>query len=532
MLKKLLAALKQQRPDLKGEIEALEAKGDAVTEDEVLSLQAAAMKKQDDGGDAKKLEGLMQQLVAAATTASTAEAQKLVAQATKQFDDSKRLLACATDLVTELNGSQLPDLAKARIRKQFEGKIFELKDLQAAIKEEKEYADKLTGSGTPAGAGGLRANVSEGEPERLQAAFDKLLGVEVAEKYKEVEAFTSLKAAYVRLTGDPGFTGHPTREGLKLGEAFMNMLRLPAAYASNSFSFVLGNAMYRRLIKEYRAVNYSEEAIISFIRNAENFKTLEIIQVGYFSDIADVNPETGDYVEVTMPTDVEATYAINQKGNILTITRKVLVNDDLKSVIQLVSKLGRAARRTHAKRAWNKLISNATYKGDSVALFHGSHGNLGSVALTLDSTGITTLTNRLKAMYAQTEMTSGEGLALLPKYLAVPRDALETAQGLNSPWPGAATPNPHAGRFGANHERIITHPLFTDTNDWYLIADGNEVELLEAAYLNGQREPEMFVADNPTVGQMFVADKVQYKIRHEYEFEISDYRGFDKTVAA
>jgi hypothetical protein len=114
----------------------------------------------------------------------------------------------------------------------------------------------------------------------------------------------------------------------------------------------------------------------------------------------------------------------------------------------------------------------------------------------------------------------------------VPRDVLETAKTLNSPWPGAATPNPHAYKFGQNHERIVTNPLFTDTNDWYLIADGNEVELLEAAYLNNQREPELFVADNPVVGQMFVADKLQYKMRHEYEFEIADFRGFDKTVAA
>jgi hypothetical protein len=233
-----------------------------------------------------------------------------------------------------------------------------------------------------------------------------------------------------------------------------------------------------------------------------------------------------------MPTDIEATYAVNQKGNILTITRKVLLNDDLKTVVQLVSKLGRAARRTHAKRAWNKLISNANYLGDSTALFHSNHGNLGSVALTLDATGVATLTNRLAAMYAQTELSSGEGLALEPMWLAVPRTALETAKGLNSPFLTGVTANPHAGRFGANHEKIICHPLFTDTNDWYLIASGNDVELLEAAYINGKREPEFFVADNPTVGQMFVADKIQYKLRHEYEFEIADYRGFDKTVAA
>jgi hypothetical protein len=368
------------------------------------------------------------------------------------------------------------------------------------------------------------------ESEKLQAALDKLMGADVDEKFRGIPPFRSLRGAYVALTGDSELRGIPSEAGLKLGEAFMQMMHLPAAYSTSTFSFVLGNSMYRRLLKEYKAVNYQEEALISYYRNAENFKNMEIIQVGYFGDVPDVNPETADYAEITMPTDVEATYAINQKGWILTVTRRVIMNDDLKTVVQLIAKMGRAHRRTHARRAWNKIINNDTFGGDGTPLFDASHGNLGAVALTNDATGIGTLTNRLLAMYAQAEQDSGEGLALEPKYIWVPRGVLEIAKALNSPWPIAGTVNPHAGRFGTNHERIICNPLFTDPNDWGLIADGNEVELLEAAYINGQREPEFFVANNPAAGQMFVADKIQYKSRHEYEFEIADYRGFDKSV--
>ncbi len=367
------------------------------------------------------------------------------------------------------------------------------------------------------------------ESEKLQAALDKLLGADVEDKFKDVPAFRSLRGAYVALTGDTEIRGIPSREGLKLGEAFMQMMRLPAAYSTSSFTYVLGNSMYRRLLKEYRAVDYREDAIISFNRNVDNFKTIEIVQVGYFGDLADVDPETADYTEISMPTDIEASYTINQKGNILTVTRRAMMNDDLKSVIQLVSKLGRAARRTHAKRAWNKIINNATFDGDSTALFHADHGNLGATTLTNDATGIATLTAALQDMYAQTEQDSGEGLALEGYWLWCPRELLEIAKALNSVWIVTAN-NPHAKRFGENHERIICHPLFTDANDWGLVASGSEVELLEAGYINGRREPEFFVADNPAVGQMFVADKIQYKIRHEYDMEICDYRGFWKAV--
>ena len=533
MLKKLLAALKEKRPDLKDQIEVLEAKGDALTEDEVMVLVASAVvKKQEDDPKGEKIKEEVTNLIASLRDVTTNQAKETLEKAQKLFEDTQRLHACANLLITEIGESGLPDILKARVRKQFEGRVFEEADLKAAIKEEKELADKLTGSGAPNGVGGLRMEVGPGEPEKLQAALDKLFSVDVDDKFKDVAPFNSLRAAYTRLTGDTEMRGIPTREGMKLGEAFMSMMRLPAAYSSTTFSFVLGNSMYRRLIKEYKSVGYMEEALISYYRNAENFKTLEIIQVGYLGDVPDVTPETVDYQELTLPTDIEATYVINQKGWILTVTRRVILNDDLKTVVQLVSKMGRAHRRTHARRAWAKIISNADFKGDSTALFHGDHGNLGATALTNDATGVATLTARLQAMYAQAEQDSGEGLALEPKYLWVPRALLEIAKGLNSVWPLVAGGNPHAGRFGAGHERIICNPLFVDTTDWGMIADGGEVELLEAAYLNGRREPEFFVADNPATGQMFVADKIQYKSRHEYEFEIADFRGFDKSVVA
>ena len=63
-------------------------------------------------------------------------------------------------------------------------------------------------------------------------------------------------------------------------------------------------------------------------------------------------------------------------------------------------------------------------------------------------------------------------------------------------------------------------------------ASPDDVELLEAAYMNGRREPEFFLADNPTVGQMFVGGRIQYRINHDYEAECTDYRNAYKAVVA
>lgn len=512
MFEKLLAALKAQRPDLYATIEAKVTNG-TVTEDEVIALMASGMTQAD-----------QTKLIEAPKAAATKPDDRV-----EQMLNESRLIAAGIILKDELKESGLPEISQAKLKKQFEGQAFEVETLRAAIKDEKEYLDKITGSGQVTGFG--QARVVAEEPEKLQAALDKLFDVQVDDKFKDVAPLKSLRAAYVQMTGDEEVRGIPTREGIRLGAAYMEMMRLPAAFASTTFTYALGNTLYRRLVQEYKAVDYNEQALISFMRNAKDFRTMESIRIGYFGDLGDITPETVDYPELATVSDEEVSYALNQKGGIVTVTRKMIINDDLRTASLIPQRIGRAAKRTLAQRLWNKIIDNATYKGDSKALFHTDHGNLGAVTLTNDATGIATLTNRLVAMFNQTEPEALKKLALEAEYLWVGRELLEIAKALNSPWPIAGTVNPHAGRFGTNHERIIVNKLTTDTNDWGLIANKQDVELLEVAFLNGQQEPEMFVADNPLVGQMFVADKLQYKVRHEYECEIADYRGLDKSVA-
>ena len=428
----------------------------------------------------------------------------------------------------ELPLSGLPDLAQRQVEKDvmrtFAARAATTGEIRERIGAEKTFLTEF------AARSDGQVNVGIEQPERMQAALDKLFAVEVDAKFRDVKPFGSLRAAYTALTGDPEMRGFPSPEGYKLGESFMQWMRLPAAFSSSTFQYALGNTMYRRLVAEYKAVNYGEEYLVSYERNAPDFRPQNSILVGYFSDLPDVNPEILDYTEVTMVDDSQVSYTINQKGAILTITRRTLINDDLKTIQALVSRLGRAAKRTFARRGWNLLINNTNWQPDGLPIFHIDHGNLAGVLLTNDATGIGALTAAKTAMYAQTEKDSGEVLSLGAMYEMVPRALQETARALNQPWPMGGIFNPHAGSFGRNDERIITVPFLTAPRDWYLVADKNDVELLEVAYLQGQKEPEVLLADNPVVGQMFVADKLQYKIRHEYEWAVIDYRGLYKSM--
>ncbi|MBN2427108.1 MAG: hypothetical protein JXK94_02100 [Deltaproteobacteria bacterium] len=444
--------------------------------------------------------------------------QETGAQAGTDMQKMQKMM-CTTLLQTELAGSKLPAAIQDKLKVQFGGKLFEVDDLQAAIRLEKETLDKMTGSGGVVGSGDVR--IVRESSEKFQAAVDMLFGVQVQDKFADITPFKSLRAAYAEMTGDAEVRGFLDPDQTQ---------RMQAAYGSATFSYILGNSLYRRLVMDYKEIpDYGVSRLVGpNIRNAKDFKTLESVRIGYYGDLPDVDPETEDYPDLAEVGDERIDYALNQKGGIITVTRKMILNDDVRALQRVISRLPRAARRTLAKRCWGKFINNATYKGDDVAVFHDDHGNLGSTAY-----GITSALAAKTAFAQQTEPESGERLMLRPVTIAFPSELYGIVKNVNDFNPQAVSISEGNTMFKYfDPEGLIECPFMTDADDWMMFADPAEVEILELAYLNGQQEPEMFVADNPAIGQMFVADKMQYKIRHEYECEIADYRGAYKAVVA
>ncbi|EAT16070.1 hypothetical protein [Desulfuromonas acetoxidans] len=516
MLKQLLAAIKKKWPELHTKLTAGLEDGTISEESAIEQLSAAigAVEETPESGKGSETtkDPEMDDLKAAIAKDS--------AELKKELDEVKQMRA-AMILDTGLAASKLPEIVQDKLRRQFADGDVNAESLQAAIKEEKKVIDSLTGNGRTAGDGNGNVRMGRESSERLQAACDMLFGVTVADDLRDVPAFTSLRAAYTEMTGDTEVRGvlDPTQ-----------VQRMQAAYGSATFSYVLGNTLYRRLVQDYKERSDFGVSLLvgGNIRNAKDFRTMESVRIGYYGDLPDVNPETADYADLGQVSDEEISYALNQKGGYIDITRRMIINDDMRTVQKIINRLPRAARRTLAKRCWGKLVDNATYKGDSVALFHADHGNLGAAALT------TTALEAGKLAFAQqTEPDSDERLDLKPRILVHPSELWATAKKINGTEgePGTANfGNAFVGYFGANNENLFECPFMTDANDWMLLGDVNDCEILELAFLNGQQEPEMFVADNPTVGQMFVADKMQYKIRHEYETEIVDFRNVYKSV--
>jgi len=461
------------------------------------------------------------------------------AQDPGQKDEAVAILRSEMALDKALAKSELPEATQTRVRDLFKGKAATDEEIQRAVAGEKDYLAKLNPQPGLEVGDQTRISVGIGTVQRAQMAMDRAFGLtgedmtamsrmtrldnqpffddpvlrsrQDLEKFDEVPAFRGLRDMYEFFTGDKEVTGRFMRNNLPPD------LRSRMDINSATFTYALGNTMGRRLVKDYLAVNYREDLLISVRKAVRDFRQQEAVNVGYFPDLSTVDPEAADYVEIAALTDEESTYTVLQRGNILTISRKAIINDDISLIQRGVSRLGRAARRTHGKYVWSFIVDNATCS-DGTALFTNGHGNLGAAALTIATAYIAYV-----AMGKFTEKDSGERIGLLDDpnvkpNLIGPVDITHLIEQVAKDEFYYATNdltdkvrNPMMGKVNP-----VALSLLTDTDDWALLYPPDVVDIVEMGYLNGRQEPEMFVADSPQNEQVFVADEIRHKIRHEY----------------
>ena len=535
-MNKLLQLIKKKRPDL-----LVGRDVEKMTDEEIEAVAQMAMETPAE----KNPE----------TIDTKALVKEAVEEAVRQSAERQtKIAACQKVLQSKLATSQLPAAAQIRVMSLFEGREIDAAKLDETIAAEKDYIAQMSAPPEDFGVGDQgRAQVGDGTLQKIQMAVDKLFGltpdnirslaqatrlnnqsvfpdlnVKMAESMPDAPRLSGLAELYVLLSGDAEVSGQFNRAALPAD------LRACQSVNSSTFTILLGNTMARRMVNDYRAPNYGENLLISIRKPVNDFRLQEAVNVGYFGDIDDVDPEAADYQEISAITDEENTYRVGQKGNLLTITRKTIINDDISVITRILNRVPRALRRTHAKYVWAFWTGNANCT-DGTAWFTGGHGNLGAAALTFATALIA-----YKAIASFTEKDSGEKIGFLDDPMAVkpvlvyPIALMETGETIvNDDYYYASndltdkTRNPLKGKISG---QMVS--LLSDDTDWGLIMPPNEVDILEMGYLKGREEPEVFVADQPSSEQMFVADKVRYKYRHEYGGAVIDYRGGYKAVVA
>jgi hypothetical protein len=289
---------------------------------------------------------------------------------------------------------------------------------------------------------------------------------------------------------------------------------------------VVKNALNKALLAAYNA-RPKWWASIAYEEEFPTLNDVTWIKTGGIGDLPTVS-EGAAYTELSW-SDNEETSSFVKKGGYIGITLEVIDRDDVGAVRRIPRELGQAAWRTLSQLVSNLFTDNSgtgPVLSDGYNLFDATnHGNLRTAALSASEWDAV-----IQAVYKQTEPTSNKRLGVRPKYLLVPIELEKTALQimLSEGEPGTANNEANVRRGSAE---VIVVPEWTDANDWAAACDPSEVEGVCIGYRFG-KEPELFIADESTIGYMFTNDEMRIKCRFIVAVGIGDYRALHKNNVA
>lgn len=247
-----------------------------------------------------------------------------------------------------------------------------------------------------------------------------------------------------------------------------------AFHSTADFTNILENVASKRLQMGYESVPQVWRRFMSET-TLRDFKQTSIAHLDEAPSLALL----GEGAEIKYGTmgDSKEVYSLATYAKGISVTRQTIINDDLGAFMKVSTAFGRsAAHLENTVALQNQIIDNPTM-GDGVALFHsGSHSNIGTPGA-LSSTTL----SELEQLLADQTDSQGREMELRGKYLLVGTDNRTTGKTL------LASQSTSGGYnvFGDEFELLVSSLL--GAGDYYLIADPNQIENVEYAYLEGAR---------------------------------------------
>lgn len=272
-----------------------------------------------------------------------------------------------------------------------------------------------------------------------------------------------------------------------------------SGFSTNNISNVLANVQNKFALQAYLAVG-QEWRKIARISNVKDFKQTSSVRLTASNGFAKVGP--GGEIPMGALGDQVFNNQADTFAQRLGLTRQDIINDDLGLLSSAPLLLGRNAALRLNVEFWTEFMDNASF----FTTGNGNYADGGTTAL-----GYAALDSAVTSFMKQTDANSNP-LGAMPKFLVVPTELGGTAEELfiareirNTT---ASTKEPTANRFEGRYEPVVTPYLSTasisgnSTKKWYLIADPNDLAVIDVAFLNGVQAPtiETAEADFSTLG--------------------------------
>ncbi|MDB2414193.1 Mu-like prophage major head subunit gpT family protein [Rickettsiales bacterium] len=292
-------------------------------------------------------------------------------------------------------------------------------------------------------------------------------------------------------------------------------------HSSSDFPKILENNARKAMLRGYEE---APEIFPRFTRagNLSDFKIHTRTGIGTVASLRKVE-EGGEYKHTTIGERGEqiqlATY-----GELFSITRHAIINDDLEAFTRIPRTLGRAAARTVGDLVFSILTDNPNMS-DGKAVFHADHKNLAASGTAISAASVS------KARAAMRKQKDGDAtLNIRPSFMLTPVDIVDTAAVLMS-----SETNPDQANSRVRNLATVNGALevladarldAASATAWYLLADANSFDTIEVGYLDGVALPFLDDMDGWTI------DGREYKVRIDAAASPLEYRTMYKNPGA
>mgnify|MGYP007071569570 CR=1 FL=1 len=316
------------------------------------------------------------------------------------------------------------------------------------------------------------------------------------------------------------------RAGIRTRGMSKSDVAIKALHSTSDFPNILENVITKSLRAGYES---SARTFTSWARQGSSlpdFKQVSRAQIAGAPSLKRVL-EGAEYQEGTIGDGAEK-YAVQKYGRIVHVSWETVINDDMDALTRIPQAFGASAADLESDLVYAILTGNPNM-ADGVALFHATHGNLGtatklSEALN-DAATLDPLAELREKMLLQKGL-EGRYITVRPKFLIVPPKLEQTALRICSA-AFVAAKGIDINVLGSMLTPVV-EPRLHDSSDtaYYAAADASTVDTIEYAYLQGH-EGVFTETQNG-----FEVDGLKVKCRHVFGAKAIDHRGLFKNVGA
>ncbi len=347
----------------------------------------------------------------------------------------------------------------------------------------------------------------------LEASFDERTLDQATRRYR---GGIGLQELLLEAAWANGYTGRNFRDSREVLR-FAFGQHIEAGFSSIELGGILSNVANKFLLEGFFSVERVWRNICA-VRTVSDFKTVTSYRLIGADQYEQVAPG-GELKHGTLGNESYSNKA-DTYGLMLAIDRRDLINDDLGAITTVPRKLGRGSGLKINDVFWTAFLNNSAFF---------SVGNKNYVTGVDTALGIDGLTKTEVAFLNQVD-GDGKPVGMMPAIQLVPTGLSAMATQLQksleirdttatTKYPVA---NPHQGKFRTEVSRYLANSQYTGNSAkaWYLLADPNDLPVIEVAFLNGQESPtiETAEADFNVLG-------IQMRGYHDFGVALQDPRG-------